>query len=181
MPRDMHTFNAELVEKMVGVFAECQVNGMVTYRQLDRAIGQDCRSRKMAYLLMRAKNLSNERYGCLWKTVQNQGYLRLSGSEAHADGVETRSRSRRMLKRSSKRMTNVVSHNNLTVEDSNRAFRSIAFNNLLAERSKEEHAPHISEEFLSINPHEVLRNSLEEMRAALRRDRARERERDMRK
>jgi hypothetical protein len=83
---------------------ELPIGGIVTYAELDAAIGRDSRARR--YLLMSARDRVEAETGALFQAVFNTGLKRLEVESFPSIGQQSRKSIRTKARNASKRMAN---------------------------------------------------------------------------
>jgi len=103
------------VNSLLSALNACSVGGVITWEELDQALGREVRPSNRDLLHRALAKLSDDS-GIIFESVKGVDYKRLSPNSAHLLGHRARSRTRRVAKLATKRIINATTRGNLSQE-----------------------------------------------------------------
>lgn len=157
------TTNAAVIRMLADLLKSCPIEGVVKYEDIARVAGTK------HFLVYRAMKVANAEAGAIFVNVRMTGFQRMPHDEAHALGRKARVRGRRIFRRATDAIGNVlVVANDMSNAARIKAFSEQAALGLLTHMTFDRNRPVISEGAASPPTHETVRAGIEAMRAAAR-------------
>jgi len=158
--------NAKHIRAIADMLNACSIAKTVTYQQMTRAIGKDVRT--VPYILGRARRLSNEETGAVFKTVRGTGCERMPANQAPSIDNTFRAHVRKGARGVVRMLSNAMEKaNDLTPDEVRRGWQAITHQGMIGQLAQDRSAPKMPDSILPPDPAKTARDTLEAMRGAL--------------